>query len=397
LKMRALLATVTALAISAGVHALAKSADDLNLQRSDIMSGLQSPWDMAFTQDGTMFFTEKCRGLSVRLPNSQVVRLFGTGGSAMVASDLFCESQSGMNGVALDPDFTQNRSVFVYMASTAGGEKNNRVVRLDLNESLSAVTDRTDIVTGISYKQRRMKVGGPGAHSGGRLRFGPDKFLYIPTGDNHEGVLPQDLTRLGGKVLRVDRDGKAAPGNKTPNGGDARIFTYGHRNIQGLDFHPETGQAFVAEHGPGHSDEVTALVAGGNGGWDPTPEKGVDCPDGYCGYTSNKPDGTLTPMTDLTKFPDAMKPVYVYKDSAGIAPLVFLRGSRWQAVSGDPVVGFLRAQRVDVLKLNEKGAVENVTSFDLPRRRVRALVQGPDERLYIATDEGNIWAVEPGT
>ena len=92
-------------------------------------------------------------------------------------------------------------------------------------------------------------------------------------------------------------------------------------------------------------------------------------------------------MTDLTKFPDAMKPVYVYKDSAGIAPLVFLRGSRWQAVSGNPVVGFLRAQRVDVLKLNEKGAVENVTFFDLPRRRVRALVQGPDERLYIATDE----------
>ena len=86
--MRALLATVTALAISAGVHAQAKSADDLNLQRSDIMSGLQSPWDMAFTQDGAMFFTEKCRGLSVRLPNSQVVRLFGTGGSAMVASDL---------------------------------------------------------------------------------------------------------------------------------------------------------------------------------------------------------------------------------------------------------------------------------------------------------------------
>ncbi len=83
------------------------------------------------------------------------------------------------------------------------------------------MADRTDIVTGINYKRRSMKVGGPGAHSGVRIRIGPDKFLYIPTGDNDEGILPQDLTRLGGKVLRVDRDGKAAPGNKTPKGGDA--------------------------------------------------------------------------------------------------------------------------------------------------------------------------------
>jgi aldose sugar dehydrogenase len=123
-----------------------------------------------------------------------------------------------------------------------------------------------------------------GAHSGGRIRFGADGFLYVTTGDNHNGPLPQDLTKLGGKVLRVDRHGNAAPGNQTPAGGDARIFTYGHRNVQGIAFHPTTGQPYIAEHGPGHSDEVTPLTAGGNGGWDPKPEAGVSCADDYCGY-----------------------------------------------------------------------------------------------------------------
>ena len=92
----------------------------------------------------------------------------------------------------------------------------------------------------------------------------------MTTGDNHNGPLPQDLTRLGGKVLRVDRNGAAAPGNSTPSGGDPRIYTYGHRNVQGIDFRPvgtvNAGQAYTGKHGPNHSDEVTPLVAGGNAG-----------------------------------------------------------------------------------------------------------------------------------
>lgn len=90
--------------------------------------------------------------------------------------------------------------------------------------------------------------------------------------------------------------------------GDIRIFTYGHRNVQGIAFRPGTNQVFSAEHGP-HTDEVNKLVAGANYGWDPVPDAGVKCADNYCGYISNKADGTPTPMTDLKKFPTAMKPV----------------------------------------------------------------------------------------
>jgi glucose/arabinose dehydrogenase len=159
-------------------------------------------------------------------------------------------------------------------------------------------------VTDIPFKHAANAVGGAGAHSGGRLRFGPEGFLYITTGDNHQPTLPQDLGRLGGKVLRVDRDGQPAPGNKTPAGGDPRIYTYGHRNAQGLTFRPGTGQPFVAEHGPNHTDEVTPLVAGGNGGWDPQ-QRPLRCPDGYCGYAGT---ATTMPMTDTTRFPEAMRP-----------------------------------------------------------------------------------------
>jgi aldose sugar dehydrogenase len=301
------------------------------LVRTDFMSGLNRPWDMVFTPDGAMLFTEKCRGLSVRRADGSTARLFGTTGSAVIASDLFCEGQSGMHGVAIDPDFASNRTLYVYMASNLStNPRTNRVVRLTIDSGYTTVANRLDIITDISYKDVGNSWGSAGAHSGGRIRFGADGFLYVTTGDNHNGPLPQDLTKLGGKVLRVDRHGNAAPGNQTPEGGDARIFTYGHRNVQGIAFHPTTGQPYIAEHGPGHSDEVTPLTAGGNGGWDPKPEAGVSCADDYCGYISNKPDGTPTPMTDTAKFPHAMQPLLVPNDSQGMGPCTFLTGSQWK-------------------------------------------------------------------
>ena len=366
------------------------------LVRTDFMSGLDRPWDMAFTPDGAMLFTEKCIGLSVRRANGSTARLFGTTGSAVVASDLFCEGQSGMHGVAIDPDFASNRTLYVYMASILSiNPRTNRVVRLTVDSGYTTVADRLDIITDISYKDVGNSWSSAGAHSGGRIRFGADGFLYVTTGDNHNGPLPQDLTKLGGKVLRVDRHGNAAPGNQTPAGGDARIFTYGHRNVQGIAFHPTTGQPYIAEHGPGHSDEVTPLTAGGNGGWDPQPEAGVSCDDDYCGYISNKPDGTPTPMTDTAKFPHAMPPILVLNDSQGMGPCTFLTGSQWKGWNGRLVVGLLAARRLDVLQLDSHGALVGTTTPDLPAERMRSVIQGPDGNLYVATDGGNIWQVTP--
>ena len=349
---------------------------------------------MAFAEGGHLFFTEKCDGLSVRSPDAKIKKIFGkSSGYSTLASDLFCEGQSGILGVAVDPEFSKNKYVYVYMSSNLSKKpRTNRVVRLSLDENLSKVLQRVDIVTDIAYKDSFNSWGRAGAHSGGRLRFGPDKFLYITTGDNHNGSLPQNLNALGGKVLRVDRDGKAAPGNNNIKNADPRILTYGHRNVQGIAFY--NNRIFTSEHGPGHTDEVNIILAGKNYGWDPKPEEGVSCMSNYCGYTSNKKDKSLTPMTDLKKFPDAVSPIWTNDgNSQGMGPLTFIDGPQWKSWSGSLLVGIMGAQRLAVLKLDEKSQLLSVHDADIPSERYRSLVQGPDGALYIANDGGSIWRV----
>ncbi len=367
------------------------------LTRTTFMAGLSSPWDMAFMPDGTMFFTEKCRGLSVRLPNGTVNRLLGMGGTsgfASTAADLFCEGQSGMHGVALDPDFANNRTLYVFSASNlSNNPRTNRVLRMSVNAALTAVSGRTDIISDIAFKQVGTAVGGSGAHSGGRIAFGPDGFLYVTTGDNHNPSLPQDPVRIGGKVLRVDRNGAAAPGNGVPAGFDPRIFTYGHRNVQGITFRPGTGQPFSAEHGPNHSDEVTALVAGRNAGWDPQNRPGLNCPENYCGYAGN---ATTMPMTDTARFPTALPPAWTNSGSSqGMGPAAFLSGAQWKAWDGRLAVSIMGGNRTDILTLNAAGVATANANSGLPSARMRSLVQGPDGNLYVATDAGEIWRVVP--
>jgi aldose sugar dehydrogenase len=136
----------------------------------------------------------------------------------------------------------------------------NRVMRMTVNDDFANVpTAPTSSRTSPTSPASDHPFGGPGAHNGGRVRFNPgDGFLYVTTGDTHNGEVPQSPTLLGGKVLRIDRDGKAAPGNGAPAGFDKRIFTYGHRNVQGITFRPGDDQPIIAEHGPWHSDEITA-------------------------------------------------------------------------------------------------------------------------------------------
>jgi len=198
-------------------------------------------------------------------------------------------------------------------------------------------------------------------------------------------------------VLRVDRNGAAAPGNNTPSGGDPRIYTYGHRNVQGIAFRPagtvNAGRPYTAEHGPNHSDEVTPLVAGRNAGWDPQNRPGLTCADNYCGYAGNP---TTMPMTDTTRFPGALPPAWVHNSgSRGMGPLTFLSGTQWRDWNGRIAVGIMAAQNLRIIELDTSGMGIASTTASLPAARMRSLVQGPDGSLYIATDSGEIWRVAP--
>ncbi len=362
------------------------------LSRTVVLSGLSNPWDLAFASDSTMLYTERCRGLTARRTDGTSTRLFGTSGSETVASDLVCEGQSGMLGVAIDPAFATNRFVYVYMTSNRStNPRTNRVIRLQVDARFTTVVSRTDIVTDIAYKNVGNAHGGAGAHSGGRIRFGPDGLLYVTTGDNHDGALPQSPTRIGGKVLRLTRDGAAAPGNNAPSGFDARVYSYGHRNVQGITFRPGTGQPFIAEHGPNHSDEVTPLVAGGNGGWDPQNRPSLNCASNYCGYAGNP---TSMPMTDKTRFPDALEPSWRNNAaSQGMGPATFLSGAQWKAWNGRLAVGIMAGQRVEILGLNAAGIAVGNSNAGLPGTRYRTLVQGLDGALWVTTDSGELWRV----
>ncbi len=395
--------------------------DQTSLKHTVVLEGLDEPWDMAFLNDGTMFFTEKCKGLSVRLSSGDVKPLLGMGGSkgyASTADDLFCEGQGGMMGVAVDPKFAENRRIYVYSSSKKSNPHTNRLMRLVVNKDFTGVSDRVDIVDDVPFKMKATDhpFGDPGAHNGGRVRFHPeDGFLYLTTGDNHNEELPQSPTLMGSKVLRIDTDGKAAPGNKPPEGFDSRTFTYGHRNVQGLAFHTASGKAVVAEHGPWHSDEITVLTNGGNGGWDPRENMAGrgECPDDYCGYMPNQKEdmnrfkrAAYMPMTDFKTYPDAMPPIWMNNGwSQGTSSIAFLKGKTWKEWDGALAVGIMGigfgstpvGQRIDVLKLDDNLQVTSATEMTLPMKpgRFRALVLGPDGSLYVAVSEGTIHKLTP--
>jgi glucose/arabinose dehydrogenase len=370
-----------------------------------------------------MLFTEKCKGLSVRMPDGTVNKLYGVGateGYASNGSDLFCEGQAGMMGVAFDPDFANNRRIYVYSTSNMVTPHTNRLMRFTLNADFTGVADRTDIVADVPYKMAASNhpFGGPGAHNGGRVRFDANGHLFLTTGDTHNGEVPQSPTMMGSKVLRIDTDGNAIADNNPPEGFDKRTFTYGHRNVQGIAFHPVTGQAITAEHGPWHSDEITILQNGGNAGWDPRPNMAGrgDCPDNYCGYSPNQEDGmnryeraAYQPMTDFKTYPDAMPPIWNNNGwSQGTGSAAFLKGEAWGDWDGAMVVGIMGigfggtpiGQRIDVIHFNEDNTdVEDVTEMTLPMDpgRFRSVVMGPDGSLYTAIDEGTIYKLTPGS
>jgi glucose/arabinose dehydrogenase len=330
------------------------------------VGGLNRPWDIAFTPDGTMLFTQKFGPVNAWVG--------GTVRTLAQPADVRVLGEGGMLGMAVDPAFATNRRIYTCFLSNISGSLDVRVVRWAVNADYTALTDRADIVTGMPVNPVQT-----GRHSGCRPRFGPDGNLWIATGDSAQGTVPQDPNSLGGKVLRVTTDGAGAPGNP---GAPLRpeIYTYGHRNVQGLGFRPTDGKPYSVEHGTGCDDEVNVLEAGRNYGWDPVP-----------GYNE------ATPMTDLTKFPDAKVAVW----SSGcptIAPsgAGFLSGSTWLAWSGSLAIAVLKGTQLRIMRFKADGSLYQQWTRITDHGRLRVAVQGPDGNLYLATDVGFVNGVASG-
>ena len=334
----------------------------------ELVTGLSIPWGIAFAPDRTMLFTERAGKLSVRLADGTVRKVTADLGDLVDLSRLSSEAEIGFMAIVVDPGFATNRRFY-----TCQGHNGNKVqvIAWTMNAEYTAATRVADpLVDGI-----------PGSgfkHFGCRLRFGPDGYLWIATGDATTGSASQSLTSLGGKVLRVVAStGAGAPRNRFSAPNSPLIYTYGHRNPQGLALRPGTGgQMWLVEHGPSLDDEINLLTAGGNYGWDPVP-----------GYNQS------TPMTDLEKFPSAIEAKWSSgNNSLAASGGIFLEGAWWGPWDGRLAVAFLKDQSLRVLEFSPSGDLLSEISVSKLKNaygRLRTPMMGPDGALYVSTSNGS--------
>ena len=327
-----------------------------DLEVTPAISGLDKPWDIAWLPNETVLVTERPGRLNVYVDGIDQEPF------VIAPNDLVANGEGGMLGLEVDPDFDSNGYVYVCFCSDLDGDTDVRLVRYELSTpNGDSMVNRTNIVTGMPYTS--------GRHSGCRPRFGPDGYLWVGTGDAaFEGTptAPQDDNSLGGKVLRVDRNGDAAPGNDA-----GRLFSKGHRNIQGMAFRAADNLGMSAEHGPDTDDEINLLVAG-NFGWDPG-----------SGYNES------VPMTDTDKFPDAIEAAFsTGRPTLAYSGATFIEGDRWANWDGVLAVATLKAEHLHIYFVDAEGTTTDGGRFVEDEGRLRSPRMGPDGLLYVTTDGG---------
>lgn len=320
---------------------------------SVVASGLATPWGLDWLPNGDVLLTERDGVLS---------RVSGGVVSQIATVDIHPGGEGGLLGIAVDPDVATNRFFYVYYTAQSDGKTINRVARWILSADGASASEESILVDNIEARR---------FHNGGRLRIGPDGYLYIGTGDAGEPDYSQDTARRAGKILRVALDGSIPDDNPFP---DSLTWLYGIRNTQGFDW-LDDHRMVVTDHGPsglpneggrsGH-DEVSVAVAGDNLGW----------PDLYACETG---EGRI--QASIT-WENAMPP-------GGAA---IYRGTEIPEWSGDVIIGVLgfsaTTPHLHRLRLNGSGTVtvsEVYLQGDQSYGRLREVVMGPDGGLYVTT------------
>ena len=307
-----------------------------------VATGLEVPWSISVLDDNSLLVTER---------PGRVVRILENGTKSVVAKlEVANIGEAGLLGIALHPDFPGDRRVYLYVTQEKEGKLVNRVMYGKLSPEYSSIDGFKVIVDNI-----------PGAriHDGGRIRFGPDSLLYITTGDAARPELSQDLSSLAGKILRVSPDGES-PGDNPFY--PSPIYSYGHRNPQGIDWHPQTGRMYSSEHGPVGRDEFNEIVPGGNYGWPY-----------MAGKRGEKRPGLIEPVIDFGD--ESIAP-----SGASFA----VRGPK--ALKDSLLIACLRARMLVKVDFDNDG---NVTGYStlLENRygRLRDVVPHPDGGILVST------------
>ena len=314
---------------------------DIPYNSEIIAEGLNVPWEMVFSDEGTIYFTERPGSLRVirngELKEEPLLEL----GSPFISN-----GEGGLLGLEIDPNFEDNHYMYIYHSYEKNGAVQNRVLRLIVEEEKAEI-DRVILDN----------IVGDTNHNGGRIKIGPDGLLYITAGDKYVPDLAQDKESMGGKIFRIHLDGTIPEDN--PISGSP-VYSYGHRNPQGLAWHPKTGKLYSSEHGQSAHDEINQINAGQNYGW---------------------------PIIEGNQIEAGMVSPILNSGNETWAPsgMTFVSEGLWK---NQLLVANLRGNQILKVELEPNGEeVKNVESlFKEKYGRIRNVVEGPDGSLYIMTN-----------
>lgn len=322
---------------------------DVAFKVETVIANLEVPWSIVWAPDGRMFFTE--RPGRVRVYENGKVRPE----PVFAVPDVEQTGESGLMSIALHPQFASNHLLYLAYAYKAD-ETRVRVVRY--RESSTGFTEPKVIIENIPAARY---------HAGCRIRFGPDGKLYMTTGDATDRALAQRLDSLAGKTLRLNDDGTVPQDNPFVGQANARpeIWSYGHRNAQGMDWQPGSNLMFQSEHGPsgfdgpGGGDEVNFVEKGKNYGW------------AMIHHNQTRP-GMEPPLLE-------------YTPACAPASASFYRGSKLVQFRDNLFVGCLVGTRIIRIVLDGRRVVRQENLLDKKYGRIRDVAEGPDGYLYFST------------
>jgi glucose/arabinose dehydrogenase len=318
------------------------TADGVRFTVETVARGLEVPWSLAFAPDGRLFVTERPGRVRIIRGTTLDPR------PALTLDDVNAEGEGGLLGLTLDPGFAASGWVYlVYTARRAGDTPVNRLVRYrEVDGELGEAAVLLD------------EVAGAGIHNGSRVRFGPDGRLYMTMGDANDAEVAQDLAALNGRILRLNPDGTTPRDNPFAS----PTYSYGHRNPQGLDWHPASGDLWATEHGASGNDELNLVQAGRNYGW---------------------------PVIEANETRPGMEPpIRFYSPAIAPSGASFYRGAAFPAFQGNLFFATLRGQhlhRVRFDRTDPRRVLAEERLLEGRFGRLRDVVSGPDGALYVST------------
>ena len=326
-----------------------------------VLEGVNTPWGLDFLPDGRMLITEK--GGTLRITDAKgVLAAEPVQGVPVVTA----KGQGGLLDVGVHPQYAKNGWIYISYSDPGEGEAAmTAVIRAKLKGN--ALTDVQQIFKAPAATYR---TGNP--HFGSRFVFDGKGHVFFSIGDRGTMTDAQDVTRPNGKVHRVNEDGSIPADNPFAGKADAikSIWSYGHRNPQGLTMHPTTGTLYDVEHGPRGGDELNLVEKGKNYGW-PVITYGMN----YNG----------TPMTDKTAAPGLEQPLTYWVPSIAVSSIGFYTGAKFPQWKGNLILGSLAAQELRRLEITATGVKQEVLFKNVGR--LRDVVTGPDGAIYIAFNQ----------